>query len=247
MPGSVDVQDMVRRFQRIASWQALEGELDQVCAELGCSYFALTHHVDFGADAVRGVRLHSYPPDWVQWFDAHGLGPTDPVHRASHATAAGFHWHEIERLVALTPTDRRVLDRASAHGIGDGLTIPSHIPGEQRGSCSFATKSGVELDGAALPMAQLAGTFAFEAARKLLDPAPSAELAHLTPRQLECIKWVARGKTDWEISRILCVSSATVTEHLRNARDRCDAPTRAALAVRALIEGAISYAEVAER
>lgn len=247
MPDSVGVHDIVRGFQRATSWQALEEELDRVCARLGCAYFALTHHVDFGTEPERGIRLHNYPCSWAEWFDAHRLGSTDPVHRASHTTAAGFRWRDIGRLVALTPIDRRVLARASAHGIGDGLTIPSHVPGELRGSCSFATRGGTALAETALPLAQLAGTFAFEAARQIVHPAPVSVLAHLTPRQLECILWVARGKTDWEIGQILHVSSATVTEHLRNARDRCDAPTRATLAVRALIDGAISFADVVER
>jgi len=247
MAGIVGVDDIIRAFQRAASWDALEGELERASGQLGCAFFALTHHVDFEGGTGRGIRLHNYPSSWEAWFDARSLGQNDPVHRASHATAAIFDWRDIERLLALTPLDRRVLAQATAHGIGHGLTIPVHVPGELRGSCSFATRRGQTLAEDVLPLAQIAGTFAFEAARRLVDPAPSAGLAQLTRRQLECIVWVARGKTDWEISRILRVSSATVTEHLRNARDRCDAPTRARLAVRALVDGAISYADVAER
>lgn len=247
MAGLVGVDDIIRAFQGVASWDALAGELERTSGRLGCAFFALTHHVDFANGTERGIRLHNYPPSWEAWFDARKLGPKDPIHRASHATAAIFDWREIERLLALTPLDRRVLTQAAAHGIGHGLTVPAHVPGELRGSCSFATRQGEALADDVLPLAQIAGTFAFEAARRLVDPAPTAGLAQLTSRQLECIVWVARGKTDWEISRILNVSSATVTEHLRNARDRCDAPTRARLAVRALVDGAISYADVAER
>lgn len=246
MPDSFAVDDIVQGFQRATNWSALEEALERVCARLGCTFFALTHHGDFGANPERGIRLHNYPGSWAEWFDARRLGPNDPVHRASHTTAAGFRWREIERMVALTPIDRRILERASAHGIGDGLTIPSHVPGELPGSCSFAT-CGDALGDAALPLAQLAGTFAFEAARQIAQPASVAALAHLTPRQLECILWVERGKSDWEIGQILRVSTATVSEHLRNARERCDAPTRATLAVRALIDGALSFADVVER
>lgn len=247
MSDGVDIHDIVRDFASADSWQALVGELERIAAQLGCAYFALTHHADFGKPGTPGIRIHNYPPAWVQWFDTRGIGPRDPVHRASHVTAAGFHWAEIERLVPLDLRDRHILTRAAAHGIGEGLTIPTHVPGELRGSCSFATVRGQAVSPAVLPLAQIAGTFAFEAARRLIDPSPSTALAQLTPRQLECIVWVARGKTDWEIAQILRVSSATVSEHLRNARARCDAPTRGTLAVRALIVGAISFADVTGR
>ena len=40
------------------------------------------------------------------------------------------------------------------------------------------------------------------------------------------VLWIARGKTDWEIARILGVSHVTVIEHVRHARERYGAPTR---------------------
>jgi LuxR family quorum-sensing system transcriptional regulator CciR len=240
-------RDALSGLQNANCWQSLEERVAQVCGELGCSYFALTHHVDFADGSAPGIRLHNYPASWAEWFDARGLGANDPVHRASHATAAGFHWREVERLVTLTELDRTVLDRAAAHGIGDGVTIPAHVPGELRGSCSFAVKAGDSLDAATLPFAQVAGSFAFEAARRLAVRTPGTPLVHLTQRQIECVLWVARGKTDWEIAQILRVSPTTVIEHLRNARERCDAPTRATLAVRALFEGAISFSDVIGR
>lgn len=247
MPSLGRARDALNGLQDVNSWETLEERLEQVCRALGCSYFALTHHVDFADDCVPGIRLHNYPRSWAEWFDARGLGASDPVHRASHVTAAGFSWREVERLVTLTELDRTVLDRASAHGIGDGVTIPAHVPGELRGSCSFAVKVGDSLDTATLPFAQVAGCFAFEAARRLAERTPATSLVHLTQRQLECVLWVARGKTDGEIAQILRVSKTTIIEHLRNARDRCDAPTRATLAVRALFEGAISFSDVIGR
>lgn len=240
-------RDVLNGLQSVNCWQTLEERLEHACVELGCTYFALTHHVDFADGSAPGLRLHNYPRSWADWFDARGLGTSDPVHRASHATAAGFHWREVGRLVRLTELDRTVLDRAASHGIGEGVTIPVHVPGELRGSCSFAVKAGGALAPETLPFAQVVGSFAFEAARKLAQRTAGTSLAHLTRRQIECVLWVARGKTDWEIAQILRVSPTTVIEHLRNARDRCDAPTRATLAVRALFEGAISFSDVIER
>jgi LuxR family transcriptional regulator, quorum-sensing system regulator CciR len=52
---------------------------------------------------------------------------------------------------------------------------------------------------------------------------------------------VARGKTDWEISRILGISEETVTQHINLARKRYCVDRRTALAVRAMQDGQISY------
>jgi len=74
-----------------------------------------------------------------------------------------------------------------------------------------------------LLMAQLVGFFAYQAARVILrtdqsDAAPPAECP--TSRQLECILLVGRGKTDWEIARLLGITEHTVTAHINEARRR---------------------------
>ena len=59
--------------------------------------------------------------------------------------------------------------------------------------------------------------------------------------------YVGRGKTDAEIAQILGLSENTVVEHLKNARHRYNAAARAVLPVRALYDGALSFADVLVR
>ncbi len=223
----------------------LEG-LAEACDALGFDYFALTHHVDFAASGAKAVRIHTYPDAWVAWFDANRLGVSDPVHRASHVTSAGFAWSAVPGMIKLTPADRDVLERARREGIGDGFTVPAHVPGEASGSCSFAVAPGRDVPQDSLPLAQLIGAFAFEAARRVngvraldLKRSPS-----LTERQRDCVLWMARGKSDWEIARILGLSQETVIQHLKQARERYDVAKRPLLAVRALFDGHISFSDV---
>lgn len=220
-----------------------------VTSELGFSYFALTHHVDIRRAPQPAIRLHNYPEDWVAYYDDNRLGISDPVHRASHVTSVGFAWSQIPQMITLTPQDHTILTRGQAQGIGDGFTIPANVPGETHGSCSFANPHGVPIREEDLPLAQLVGAFAFEAARRLwrvraLDAPPSQQL---TDRQRECILWVARGKSDWEISRILGVQHETVVRHLKQARERYGVAKRTMLAVQALFDGSISFTDVMKR
>jgi LuxR family quorum-sensing system transcriptional regulator CciR len=238
------VQDL-RLAQSEAQLAAL---LEAVASELGFSYFALTHHVDIRQAPQPAIRLDSYPPEWVDWFDRQCLGPSDPVHRASHLTSVGFAWSQVPGMIQLSRRDRDILDRARLAGIGDGFTIPAHVPGESHGSCSFATRRGDAIKADALPCVQLIGAFAFEAARRLWKMrAVGAPLPGLTDRQRDCLVWAARGKSDWEISRILGISQETVIQHLKQARERYGVGKRTLLAVHALFDGTISFLDIVKR
>ena len=59
----------------------------------------------------------------------------------------------------------------------------------------------------------------------------------LTLRELECMRWVADGKTDWEIGKILSISQSTVRFHLDRARLKLDAKTRPQAVARLVLQG----------
>jgi LuxR family quorum-sensing system transcriptional regulator CciR len=103
------------------------------------------------------------------------------------------------------------------------------------------------MSGEHLPLLQLVGAFAFEAARRMrrarFAPAP----VRLTERQRECVMWAACGKSDWEIARILGISQETVIEHLRHARERYGVGKRTLLAIHALFDGTIGFFDVLRR
>lgn len=217
----------------------------EVCARMGCDWFALSHHIDFLAFPERGVRVHNYPEDWAYWFDQRRLGPVDPIHRASQRSMAGFLWHDMARYDTARPTDIEILERARRHGIGDGLTVPAHLPGEAHGSVSFAWRPGVAANPRALQFARMIGGLTFEAARLLANPDLARCGPRLTDRQRDCLIWTAKGNPIWRVGKMLDLSPDTVREHLRNARSRYGANGGITLTVRALYDGDISFADIA--
>lgn len=56
----------------------------------------------------------------------------------------------------------------------------------------------------------------------------------LTPKEQECLHWVALGKTTDEISDILSISPHTVNFHLRNACTKLNARNRPAAIAKAI-------------
>lgn len=238
------VGTFLRDISGLEAEDDLAGALGDFAADLGFRYFALTHHVDV-RNTSSAIRIHNYPHGWADWFDEQDLGCVDPVHRASHRTCVGFAWSDLEKLICLTTRDVAVLHAARRQGIGEGFTVPAHVPGEAHGSVSFAYETGVAPNRDKFPLLQLAGTFAFDAARRLrLMKKRGVHMHRLTKRQRECVMWAARGKSDWEISRILDVSPETVTNHLKQARERYGVGKRTLLTIHALFDGSIDFIDV---
>ena len=240
------INNFIEETSLISDNNQLSRALDALSRRIGFSYYALTHHVDFGRPNVLGIRLHNYPGDWVRYFDRRGLGVRDPVHRASQVTGSGFAWTSLPGLITLDSDDLDVLERARRAGIGEGYTVPVHVPGEYSGSCSFAMEAGTRMHSEQTFYALLLGSFAFEAARRLHRRRCSRPLpaVSLTRQQRQCVIWIGRGKSEWEVGKILGLSPATVNEHLKRARTRCGVSKSSQLIIYALLSGSISYDEL---
>lgn len=240
------VETFVREVAGVTCGEQLSDAVLHISRELGFAYFALTQHADPATAGHPFIRLDNYPTDWAIYFDDQQLATCDPVHRASGLTSVGFAWSDLPSLIDLTRRDHEILQLAGLRGVGNGFTVPAHIPGEINGSCSFAVKYGTSFPSANLPAAQLVGAFAFEAARRLwkIRLVGAGRQARLTDRQRDCVLWASRGKSDWEIGRILGVSHETVIQHLKQARERYGVTKRTQLTVRALFDGTLSFRDI---
>ena len=233
--------------EQVRNADDLSAAMAAVTAKLGFRHFAVTHHVDVIAASGTAIRVHDYPARWADFYDSGALGITDPVHRASHVTSVGFCWSRMAAMIPLTAEDRRMLAMGSQEGIGDGFTVPAHVPGEARGSVSFALEAGKPMPAYMLPAAQLAGAFAFESARRLWTDRgqlPVPRPAALTDRQRDCVMWAARGKGDWETGRILGISEETVARHIKQACERYGVHKRTSLLIRTLFDGTLTFTDI---
>ena len=215
--------------------------LGRAALELGFDHFALLDHASLAAPASGLLRLDNYPASWREELLARGYAADDPVHLASRRSSSGFAWSELEALVTLERRHRTILSRSRHHGLGDGFTIPANVPGEPSASCSFALRAGSGLPVASLHSAELIGAHALRAARRLRPAAPERLRPRLSRREIECLRLVALGKSDWEISRILGLSTHTAHQYVKRARAAYDAVSRTQLVVYGLRDAWISF------
>lgn len=177
-----------------------------------------------------------YPKEWVQHYQRRDYALTDPVHRAAFFQSAPYRWHDI---IDLTKADHRFLGEASEAGLPAGLSVPVH---QSDGSILLfnlagplhSVNSAINSRLACLMSAQ----FNFELHRLgLIHSRRAARL--LTPCQIECLTWVARGKTSAEIGEILGCSHYTVDYHVKKAMEALNICGRTAAAVHAAVQGLI--------
>ena len=234
-------------FEEQASRCTTPGELrlllEEVTRELGFRYFALLHHRRLRPGPDRLIRLDNYPAAWEEELLARHDIAADPVHLASVRTNAGFAWQELSGLVPLTAAQRDILERSAHHGLGPGFTVPANVPGEPSGSCSFAVSRGRALPGDRLMCAELVGMHAFRAARRIHGFGDVQGAPRLSSRELQCLRLVAAGKTDWEIAQILGVGFDTARQYVKRARAAYDVVSRAQLVACGLRDALVAFDE----
>ena len=222
--------------------------MGDITREMGFDAYSLMQNVKEFTSHHRRFGIGNFRCEWVNYFLKHKLHPHDPVHLASLRTSVGFRYEEMPSLVELTDARQNVILQAKRLGrITDGFCVPTHVPGEANGMCTFVVCGGTDLPEKNLLMAQLIGSFAYEAARQVLfwrDDGRTPPQQSLTNRQLECVLLVGRGKTDWEIAKLLGITEDTVTAHINEARRRYEVSRRTQLPVQALYRGDLAFADI---
>lgn len=105
----------------------------------------------------------------------------------------------------------------------DGIVVPVHEDGELAWLAVFVGRDA-DLRQAAQAVMGAAVHAGYSLFQKLI--AAEAPQSPLSPRESECLGWVAEGKTDTEVGRILEISPRTVRFHINNAKTKLGVATR---------------------
>lgn len=242
-----DVNQFIAASRTARNADDLRALMGPITREMGFHSYALFQHVKhFSWKQKKALAISNFPRSWLEYFFENKFSTHDPIHLASYRTSVGFRFDQIPSLIPITDRQQKIMEASRLAGLTDGFCVPAHIPGETNGTCTFVVEDGAPLPIENLPMAQLVGSFAYEAARQLIMKGEKVVRAGeaLTTRQLECIILVGKGKTDWEIGHVLGIREDTVKEHLEEARRRCGVSRRAELPIHALYRGSVSFNDI---
>ena len=237
-------QELGAAFFEIETANELKDALKRASQRMGFDHFALSLEARTSDDSDTEMLLHDYPDEWAKVYTVFDLAGRDPVRRACDKAFAGFAWEGIGQLIPMTRGDRQMLAVGRECGIGDGFTVPRHLPGMARGTFTFAVAPDKSLPHRWLVVAEYLGTLALSMALKISGMARPVALPRLSDRQRECLLWVARGKTAAETAIILGISSETVIQHLKMARERYEVHCSQSLILAAMFDGLIGFGDV---
>lgn len=247
MSRHIDFDKFLEAMRAARSVADLEAIMIEWTHMIGFDQFAMGHHVDLIRPPESAIRLTNYHPDWIEQSLEDRLFAIDPIQAATARARRPFLWSEVGDFIPLTEEQHAILERAKPYGLVGGYTVPVTVPGEYQGSCSFGARDLDRLHPYAYPLSQYITTFGFECARKLqrlLDGKEPEPIPRLTPKQVETLILVGRGKTDAEIGAVLGISKTTAHDHVEAGRRAYGNAQRAYMVLRAIYDGVITFAEV---
>lgn len=232
-----------------ATRETVAAVLRTALARMGFNYFACCSHCDPLAPPRGAILLHNYPSAWAEEFSAAGLYRLDPVLRLAECMRRPFFWDTAFRTRPVTQRQRAVLSAAADYGIAHGYTVPLNalwIPGTLHASCSVVPAER-DIDPRNYLCVQLLALCAYVAVDRASNRRSGAPEDQLTVRERECLTLAARGKTDWEIGRVLGLAQTTVHYHIERAKQRYNVVTRIQAVAQALRTGEIRDKDVMMR
>lgn len=206
-------------------------------------------------DGRTYAELFGWGADFREDWERNRLNLISPIGNVCRYSNKPFIWRSKD-MVAMTPlagdTRGKHWHLTPQRQIAGGLTIPVHLPLGRVASFSWVARTEDRpfedvLEDYSTQLRMAAILFLDIVARPDADTpvaAAGAGDASLSEREVECLSWVALGKTDSEIATIINRSVPTVRFHLENAMKKLNVHNRtqaAALAAQAGILGPLVH------
>lgn len=234
--------DLARDISRASSTEGLQRVCKAATASLGYDYYLFGGYYPM----IEGIVMSSsFPEDWRNRYDANGYIQFDPTVKHCWTESSPIVWQRMTYSDGKSgEQERKVMEEAKEFGLRSGISVPVHGSGAE--GCMLSLASVEEHadyehhDEAGLQII----VHAMHEVTKLIiskngtGMVPATE--NLSPREIECLSWTAKGKTSWAISRILDVSENTVIFHLRNAIKKLEVTNRSQAVAKAIAHSKIT-------
>jgi LuxR family transcriptional regulator len=209
------------------------------CA-LGFDYFCYVRRGPLPLTNPKLLVVDNYPAPWRERYEQSGYLSIDPTVIHARKSSTSLVWSD--EVFADTP---ELWADAQSMGLRFGWTQSTLDGYGIRGMLSLVRGdpplTQQELDAKAFSMSWLV-QIAHAVLLRSFDPprCRTGNLAALTRRETDVLKWHGDGKTAGEISEILSISVDTVKFHTRNAGEKLGTANKTAAVVRAAMLGLLN-------
>jgi DNA-binding CsgD family transcriptional regulator len=175
---------------------------------------------------VWEFSFNTWPSEWLSIYREKDYVRHDPAPITARLTSQPFSWREISEGREWTPKQREFQNWLREIGVVDGFIVPTHEPGGDVGLCVSLSDHRIE-DAEERLLLHMASLRAYQRCRELGGfIGASVAKAPLTTRELECLRWVVKGKSDRDIGEILDISHTTVHFHIEGVKRKLGVKTR---------------------
>lgn len=211
-----------------ATWAEVETLFKELVAEDGFDAVACGSVVHTTATVPPLFFFNSWPRRWIELYAERSFLYHDPAVNTASRRMAPFTFTEAIDEAPETPGKRELLNAFHDFGWVEGFAVPIHGPGGYFGLVTMAgRKSATDLTPPVRARLHMAAFAAHERCRRIGAPAVGAgSPERLTPREFECMRLVAAGRTDRDVADALGISMATARFHIDGARRKLNAETR---------------------
>ncbi|MBC2887592.1 LuxR family transcriptional regulator [Ochrobactrum sp. CM-21-5] len=229
--------------------------LNRIRDEIGCRHIMHTYRGRMGdCSKVNSSDLTvvmTVPTAWASRYSTKNYFTIDPIFQED----APYFRNDVSGIVRdlkedadICPDVAELLHDAEKHGLGNMFVAvsarnPKGVPGctlfifdvsEDEDRAQFVAKLRPRL----LSVSGIIHT-------SLCGCKDASSVANLlTPREIDCLRWAANGKTDGEIAEILSIARWTVVTYLQNAKIKLNCSNRTSAVATALSLGIIEMPEI---
>lgn len=228
-----DAHDALERAQNS---DELRVEIEKFARQSGFEHFVYALTISAPSLKPQHYIINGFPPEWHERYLERGYFKVDPVIHYAQNSSLPAVWND-QRFH--TCQSREFWEEARALGLGDGMSFAVHGQPGVTGIMSLSRDKPLDLPSAELAAligrAQMFASMLHHAVVRIDLPKllPEQNIA-MTPRERECLKWSADGKTAWEIGQILSITERTVVFHMNNVIQKLGASNKTQAIVRAV-------------
>ncbi len=237
-----EYHDGLQRFTSVQTVEEITLLCQSHCEALGFDKFIYALRIPSQFSESRVIMVNGYPDPWLDRYWGNNYHMDDPILAYCGQSILPIQWQDVA--ADSNSTGARIMHEAVDFGLRSGITMPVHSPKGELGVLSFAlnrpVRSAREVTTHAMPYVQLLATSVHEAVKRVSGMADATPPMPLTPREQECLRWTADGKTSWEIGQLLSMSERTVNFHLSNSMSKLDVCNRQHAVAKAVLRGLIS-------
>ncbi len=242
-PGRSSVE-VKRRLEASNDFGQALDVLMEVVAEFGFTqvlyaYQPVSPRLPNGDWLPLKLNVRNFPKGWEQGWNR--FMKVDPYYRACFEGTLPIDWTRVQTSENLVTVQKEACSYLNDFGLSRGVTVPAHLPfGRFAVMSAIVDRQNVQwnsmLDEVREPLFSLMHVFT----KAILDLKFESQIEvvrwnNLTPREVECLRWAAAGKTSEETSIILDRSIETVRPLIQNAIAKLEATNRSqagAMAIR---------------